>query len=130
MIERLVSLALAITSIVRDFRQCKSVIDSILQLFNLVSLKSGQSIPLWLVKLSAFLPGYSPNRAFINSISYMQQLGLPTGPLPDGSPNLGLQQMFAVTKGQDMEQKINGKVEGALDLPPPYGLIEITGKSI
>jgi hypothetical protein len=130
MIERLVSLALAIASIVRDFRQCKSVIDSILQLFNLVSLKSGQSIPLWLVKLSAFLPGYSPNRAFINSISYMQQLGLPTGPLPDGSPNLGLQAAFAQTKGQDMEQKVNGKIEGVLDLPPPYGLVQVTGKNI
>lgn len=130
MIERLVNLALAITSIVRDFRQCKSVIDSILQLFNLIPALGNQKIPLPLLKLATFLPGYSPNRAFINTISTLQQLGLPTGPLPDGSPNLGLQSMYAQIKSQDLEQKVNGLTPGSISLPPPFGLVQTMGKSI
>jgi hypothetical protein len=60
----------------------------------------------------------------------MQKLGIPTGPNKDGSPNVNLQQSFAILKGADREQKENGKVESAVDLPPPYGLITVTGKWI
>ena len=130
MLEKLINLGISISIVVKDFRRCKSVIDSILQLLNLIPKISLEIIPVPLLQLAAFLPGYSPNRAFINSINEMQKLGLPTGPLPDGSPNLMLQFAFAVLNGQDREQKENGKVVAALKLPPPFGLIKASGKSI
>ena len=80
--------------------------------------------------MAAFLPGYSPNRAFINSIQEMQKLGLPTGPMPDGSPNLMVQLSYAIMVGQDREQKENGKVLAALNLPKPFGLVRASGKSV
>jgi len=130
MIERLVNLAKTIIALVDDYRKCKSVIDAILQLFNLIPKLNPQIIPFPLLQLSSLLPGYSPNRAFINGIENMQKSGLPTGPNPDGTPNLGLMAMFAQMKGQDKEQKINGKLEGGIQLPPPFSAVKIYGKQV
>jgi hypothetical protein len=58
----------------------------------------------------------------------MQQLGLPTGPLPDGSPNLGLQAIYSQMKGADTEQKENGKLE--LSVKTPFGTFKGNGKSV
>ena len=60
----------------------------------------------------------------------MQKLGLPTGPMPDGSPNLMAQFAYAIMVAQDKEHKENGKVLAALKLPPPFGLIRASGKSV
>jgi len=130
MLEKLVNIAITITSIVKDYRKCKSVIDAILQLFSLVQIGRPQLIPPPLLHLAGLLPGYSPNRAFINVISNMQKLGLPTGPNPDGTPNLALQAIFAQMEGQDLENKVNGFSSTALNLPPPFGLITTYGKSL
>jgi hypothetical protein len=127
MIDKLISIALIVVTIVKDYRRCKSVIDSILALLNFIPLKK-PSIPIPLLQFSALLPGYSPNKAFINSIEKMQQLGLPTGPLPDGSPNLGLQAMYSQLKGADTEQKENGKLE--LSVVTPFGVFKGNGKSV
>jgi len=129
MIERLIGLARLIVNIVQDYRKCKSIIDAILQLLNLAS-QVGGGIPTPLMLFANLLPGYSPNRAFINTIEEMQKSGLPTGPLPDGSPNLDLQAKFSQMKGMDKEQKINGKTPGAVSLPPPYGNVTTISKSI
>lgn len=130
MLEKLVSIALKIIAFVKDYRRCKSVIDAILQLFSLVPKLGTSKIPPPLRAFAAALPGYSPNRAFISNIEIMQRMGLPTGPLPDGSPNLGLQAAFAQIKGQDTEQKENGKLEAIIKLPPPYSYVTVTGKNI
>ena len=127
MIDKLISIALIIVTIVKDYRQCKSVIDSILALLNFIPLKK-PGIPIPLLQFSALLPGYSPNKAFINAIEKMQQLGLPTGPVPDGSPNLGLQAIYSQMKGADTEQKENGKLE--LSVTTPFGVFKGNGKSV
>jgi hypothetical protein len=127
MIDKLISIALIITTIIKDYRQCKSVIDSILALLNFLPLKK-PSIPIPLLSFSSLLPGYSPNKAFINSIENLQKLGLPTGPLPDGSPNLGLQAIYSQLKGSDLEQKENGKLE--LLVKTPFGGFLGNGKSV
>ena len=130
-IERLANIAKTLSSLVNDFRKCKSVIDAILQLFNLfpsINLK----IPIPILQFSDLLPGSSPDRAFINTIENMQKLGLPTGPNPDGTPNLGLMEKFAIIKGIDTEIKVNGKVESTFPVYPPVPPIlkglRITGK--
>ena len=67
------------------------------------------------------LPGYSANRSFINYIGELQKLGLPTGPLPDGSPNLGLIGDFALLTGQAKELNENAKTEFAIPPLPVAG---------
>jgi hypothetical protein len=84
---------------------------------------------------SRFLDGYSETRAFIGTIEEMQKLGIPTGPMPDGSPNLGVLAMFGQMKAMAKEDAENSKVEVAVDPLSftPAGLtngIVIFGKKI
>jgi hypothetical protein len=106
----LVELILLVARFIDDWRKCKSVVDEILALLNLVRGK-GASIPAALLAASELLDGYSESRGFINVISEYQKIGLPTGVMPDGSPNLMLQAKFAEIKGHQKEQNENGKVQ-------------------
>lgn len=113
-ISSLVVLFAEIAKIIRDWRECKNVLDQILSLFKLGGLIG--RIPLPALFLAPLRSGYSYNRAFVNQISEFQSLGLPTGDLPDGSPNLALAALFSQLKGQDKEQNENGRVDFAI--PP------------
>lgn len=109
---KLVELILIIARFVSDWRKCKSVVDEILALLNLVTNSiGGAGIPAPLLAACQLLDGYSPSRAMINTINEFQKVGLPTGPMPDGSPNLMLQSIFANLKGQELEENQNGKVQ-------------------
>jgi hypothetical protein len=61
--------------------------------------------------LTDFLPGTSPERSTINTIEELQKLGIPTGTLPDGSPNLMLLYNLSSNKGADKEQAENGTAD-------------------
>lgn len=108
---KLVQLILVVAQIVKDYRQCKSVINEILQLLEISTTGFGSNIPLPLLAASQLLGGFSPTKAMINVIEEMQNVGLPTGPMPDGSPNLFLQSSMAQIKGNDKENSENGKVQ-------------------
>jgi hypothetical protein len=133
---KLIELLLIVARFVNDWRQCKSVIDELFMLLNLARGKSfGSGIPLPLLFGSQLLEGTSPTRAYINTIEDLQSLGIPTGPMPDGSPNLTMLSMFSSIKGQADELAENGKVEIAI--PPltitPAGItipLKASGKSI
>ena len=125
---RLAQLALIVSQLVNDYRRCKSLLDNILLLLSL----SGQlgrlgtgfgrtEIPLPLLALSNLLPGFSPERASINAIQLLQGLGIPTGTLPDGSPNLMLLYNLVTNKANDKEQSENGKIEVVTALGPGFG---------
>jgi hypothetical protein len=107
----LIELIVIIAQLINDWRKCKSVIDEILALLSLSGLNIGGGVPLPLLAASSLRAGYSSTRAFINTIEEMQKLGLPTGPMPDGSANLGLAAMFSQIQGQDKENSQNGKTE-------------------
>jgi hypothetical protein len=111
MILKLIQLILIIAKFVDDWRKCKSVVDEILALLTLVAPNFGGGIPAPLLAAAQLLEGSSPTRAFINGVSEWQKVGLPTGAMPDGSPNLGLQAMMGQLKGQSQEQDENGKVQ-------------------
>ena len=130
-IRRLAAIAAIINLIVAffDYRKCKSLLDNILILINLVGvflnpLKTKPletEIPLPLLALSSLLPGYSPERASINAIELLQKLSIPTGTLPDGSPNLMLLYNLATNKANDAEQAENGKIEVVTAVGPGVG---------
>ena len=123
LIINLIAILIQIAKIINDWRQCKNVIDQLLALFSGVGIPSFKrtSIPLPLLLVVPALPGYSANRAFINQIEQLQKLGLPTGPLPDGSPNLGLIAGFAALQGQAKELNENAKNEFAIPPIPVVG---------
>ena len=118
---RLVNILLIVAQLVDDYRRCKSLINDILLLLKTIFGTSNGSLPLPLLFLTAALPGYSPERATINTIELLQSVGIPTGTLPDGSPNLmGIYNMMT-HMGSDKEQAENGKSEGAVFVPPLTG---------
>ena len=127
MILSIVAILPALVQVVKDFRECKSVLDELLQLLNLGIKKSigrnapGSDIPLPLLLASKVLDGYSPTRSFLNTVQNLQELGIPTGPMPDGSPNKFLTTIKAMIDGNSQEIVENGKVAigiGPLTITP------------
>jgi hypothetical protein len=112
-----------------DFRNCKSVIDEILKLLNLALSQLNLGLPLFALAGAQFLSGVSSIRAFSNVIENLQKQGLPTGDLPDGSPNLMNMAMMGMIDGQNSEMAENGKVE--MFIPSlqvtPYGTLPTKG---
>jgi hypothetical protein len=130
----LVGVVKTASAFVKDFRRCKSIIDGILSLLKLLNAVRRQFVPAPLLLLSELLPGFSVNRAFLNHITSLQKMGIPTGPLPDGSPNLMLMRDFSMMEAFNKEQVQNGKIEGVFSFQqiaptgamPAY--VKVTGK--
>jgi hypothetical protein len=111
----LTELLVSIAKLIKDFRECKSVIDDLLNVLNIASKGFNGNIPLPLLLTSRLLSGYSSDRAFLNVIANFEELGLPTGTMPDGSPNLMLASMKALLDGSDEENASNGKSQIAIN---------------
>jgi hypothetical protein len=128
MILSIVAILPALTKIVKDFRECKSVLDELLQLLNIGVQKrlekikeGGGELPLPLLLSAKLLDGYSPTRSFLNTIENLEEIGVPTGPMPDGSPNKFLASIKAMIDGNSQEIAENGKVAigiGPLTITP------------
>lgn len=128
---RLVQLGYVVAKFVRDYKKCKSLLDEISLLLSLISNFKGANgfkLPAFLNIFATLLPGFSAERATLNLIENLEKLGLPTGPMPDGSANLMNLFSKSLITGIDQEESENGKVETALMLPPPFGLISTVGK--
>jgi hypothetical protein len=119
LILNLLTLLIAVSQLVQDYRRCKNLLDDILNIFNILTnsgLLGGalgrNEIPLAALLASKLLPGFSPERAFINVVEELQAIGIPTGVLPDGSPNLMGLFNFATQQGTEKEQ-MNRKYSAA-----------------
>jgi len=100
--------------LITDWRKCKSVVDELLRIIQLSMIKSKNIVPWGILAASSLLEGYSETRAFIGTIEELQKLGIPTGAMPDGSPNLTVLSMFSQLKAQALEKAENGKVQVAV----------------
>lgn len=111
----LTEILVSIVGLLKDIRSCKNVIDELQKLLKLASKGFGNQVPLPLLLSSRFLSGFSSSRAYLNVIGEFEKLGLPTGPMPDGSPNLMLASIKALIDGIDKEEAQNGQVQVAVD---------------
>ena len=100
--------------LVDDWRKCKSVVDELLSLIQIWTAGRKSQIPLPILFTARLMDGYSETRAFIGAIQELQKIGIPTGPMPDGSPNLTVLSMFSQLKASANEENENGKVQIAL----------------
>jgi len=124
-----------LSSAVIDWRQCKSVVDEILKLLNLgvAAIPGGNRPPTFALAAAGLLPGFSPTRAMANITEKLQKLGLPTGDMPDGSPNLILPSILQQIKGNNDEKLSNGSIHTWCAPVPAFGItgpISCTGKEI
>ena len=125
---RLVNILIILAQLVDDYRKCKSLINDILLLLKTIFGRPDGSIPMPLLLLTQFLPGTSPERATINTIELLQSVGIPTGTLPDGSPNLMGIYNLMTHRGADKEESENGKVEATVIDPGVPGIFRVFGK--
>ena len=64
--------------------------------------------------LSSLRSGFNSVRATLEVIQNFQALGIPTGPMPDGSPNLFMIGQQAAITGVESERDKNSKVSGMM----------------
>lgn len=125
---RLVGILIAVGQLIADYRKCKNLLDNILAILNLINGFGLDKLPLPLLLATRFLPGTSPERAFINVIQELQSLGIPTGTLPDGSPNLMLLYNLATQKGIEKEKNQNANLDAGVIIPPGgFGFFRANG---
>lgn len=132
MILSLTAIIVSIAKTVKDFRECKSIINDLLGLLSQIQSYT-QQLPLPLLLASKLRKGFSKTNAFLNVISEFEQLGLPTGPMPDGSPNLMLIAMKSVIDGMDKEITENGRVDvgiGPLSVTPAFLTVPNSGSGL
>ena len=117
MILSIVTLLTAPFNFILDFKECKSCVDELLKILNLavnaaVAKKKTPAgeVPLPLLLASKALAGYSSTRAFMNVMENLEAIGVPVGPMPDGSPNKFVASVFSIIEGQEREMTENGKV--------------------
>jgi len=115
-ITSLIEILQVIISLIRDYRSCKSIIDEIFALLKIAGNLTANQLPFPLVFGAELRSGTSAIRAFTNTIENLQQLGIPTGPMPDGSPNMGMISMLQQIKASEKESAQNSKT--TTGIPP------------
>jgi hypothetical protein len=124
MIASILFILLQVVSAIIDFRQCKSLVDEIQNLLNLARSSIGVSLPSFALANAGILGGFSPTRALSNVVGNLESQGIPTGALPDGSPNVALNAMQQMIKGVNDEELANSKVEVFI---PPLAVAALGG---
>jgi hypothetical protein len=109
-----INLALTLAAAIDDYRRCKSIIDELQKMLSLTSQirgLAGNSVPPLINYLATLKPGMSPTSMLTRFVDKLEDAGVPTGDLPDGSPNLGLiiQQSFNQSLIDEMAE--NGKTD-------------------
>jgi hypothetical protein len=107
-IEQLIGIASLIANVVDDYRKCKSLIDTILNAIQLALRATPINIPAPLLSLAEVRSGFDTTRAYLNILEEYQKIGIPTGPMPDGSPNIALLAKLAEVIGHENERDENG----------------------
>ena len=95
-----------------DYRKCKSVISDILNIIEFALRGTNIQIPPFLLPLASLRSGFNSVRATLQVIQNFQALGVPTGPMPDGSPNLFMIAQQASITGVESERDKNSKIAG------------------
>lgn len=109
-----INLALTLAAAVEDYRRCKSIIDELQKMLSLtmqIRGLAGNSVPALINYLANLKPGMSPTSMLTRFVDKLEEAGVPTGDLPDGSPNLGLVIQQAFNQSFIDEMAENGKTD-------------------
>lgn len=131
----LLSLLLPFIEELQDAKDCKEIFDIVLRLIDAVGLDVPfPPPPQFLLFAAAGRSGNNSVRTFQSMIGKLESLGIPTGDMPDGSPNLWLLSMYAQIQSIDEENTKNGVTHittfpsiaagppGAVAVPPIKGI--------
>jgi len=122
----LINAGLNAAALISDYRRCKSIIDELQNLLQvgirLASL-SGAQIPPVINYLAFAKPGMTPTSILKRYVQKLEESGIPTGDLPDGSPNLGLVAQQAFNEALLDEIAENSKVTVAISTKEVAGVL-------
>ena len=99
----------------RNAKDCKSILDTLLRLLEAVAPDVPFGVPPWLLFATKKRAGTSSLRTFEKLITKLEEFGYPTGDMPSGEPNLDLLGQFALIESMDDEKSTNGRVQSISD---------------
>jgi hypothetical protein len=122
----LINAGLQSLALVSDYRRCQSIIDELQRLLQTglrLATLFGARIPPIINYFAYLKPGMSADSLLTRFIEKLEKQGIPTGDLPDGSPNLGLLAMQSLNESLMDEIAENGKVSVAISTKEVNGLL-------
>ena len=111
MIQSLINILMQILQLLDDFANCRNVLDQLFRLLKIPNIPGGFNIPPPLLFATAIRPGFSDTKAFMGVLEKYQEMGLPTGDLPDGSANPMLMLEYQRIKAIESERSMNSVVK-------------------
>jgi hypothetical protein len=109
-VNSLVQTLLAAADTLDNFGDCRSILDTLLKYIKIPPIPS-VNVPKNLLFATASRPGFSDVRAFQNVLSNLDEAGVNTETMPDGSPNKSLLIALSTIKGIEKERLENGVVK-------------------
>jgi hypothetical protein len=122
----LINAGLTAAALISDYRRCQSIIDeleSLLQIGKRLASLSGAGLPPVVNYLSFTKPGMTPTSILKRYVQKLEDSGIPTGDLPNGSPNLGLIAQQAFNESLLDEIAENSKVTVAISTKEVAGVL-------
>ena len=110
-IQNLLNLLMLALQLITDLANCKSILNSLLQLLKLPPPPGGVNIPKPLLFATASRPGFSDTRAFQNVLENLQEAGFNTEDHADGSTNASVVMLYSSIKGVEKERTENSVVK-------------------
>ena len=115
-----INAALTLAAGIADYRRCKSVLDELQGLLQIAlrmrSLFTTTGVSPIINYLAYLKPGMSPSSLLSRYIKEMEDLGVPTGDLPSGAPNVGLILSRGFNQALMDEIAENGKTQVSINL--------------
>lgn len=107
----------------QGFDNCYDLFNAVIStLTTAINTSIPLKIPPVLLLITPFLPGYSPERAYMSAVEGMAAAGIPTGPI-NGEPNDFLEAQKKVIFAMNEEENNFGAFD-AVTLPTPAGYME------
>lgn len=115
MILALIQTLLPFIADLNNAKNCKEILMIILKMIEAVGIDVPFSPPPKFLQFAAMArQGTNSMRVFEKLTVKLENLGIPTGDMPDGTPNLFMLSQFALAESMDEEETINGVVHGVL----------------
>jgi hypothetical protein len=94
-----------------NFKKCSSVLDGIESLFNIPNIPPGLTLPPGLSLMGMSKTGLSPTLMTQDAVKNMNDQGMDTKPMPDGSPNPNVVMASSMSKAVVNQIQSNARIQ-------------------
>lgn len=94
-----------------NFKKCQSVLDGISNLFNIPNIPPGSMLPTGLSLMGMVKTGMSPTLMTQDAVKNMNDYGMDTSPMPDGTPNPNVIMASSLSKAMIQQLQTNANIQ-------------------